>query len=141
MQSNHLILTTGGGTLKNNSICPVIIKDGNFFVLYVYLLGEGFDGMICCPSQLLYFIGHRAYISAARRVTPSVPRELEEYIATAYSSIRQDEAKSNAPHSYTTVRTLLSILRISIVCFTFSSLFYLKTAMSIELNCFVVPIP
>ncbi|KAK1316751.1 Protein PROLIFERA [Acorus calamus] len=56
----------------------------------------------------------RAYISAARRTFPSVPRELEEYIATAYSSIRQDEAKSNAPHSYTTVRTLLSILRISI---------------------------
>ncbi|KAF0887729.1 hypothetical protein E2562_003966 [Oryza meyeriana var. granulata] len=56
----------------------------------------------------------RAYISAARRVIPSVPRELEEYIATAYSSIRQEEAKSNAPHSYTTIRTLLSILRISI---------------------------
>jgi DNA replication licensing factor MCM7 len=56
----------------------------------------------------------RAYISTARRVVPSVPRELEEYIATAYSSIRQEEAKSNAPHSYTTIRTLLSILRISI---------------------------
>ncbi|WVZ08488.1 hypothetical protein V8G54_021834 [Vigna mungo] len=55
----------------------------------------------------------RAYISAARRLSPSVPRELEEYIATAYSSIRQEEARSNAPHSYTTVRTLLSILRIS----------------------------
>uniref|UniRef100_A0A0E0CHQ4 DNA replication licensing factor MCM7 n=1 Tax=Oryza meridionalis TaxID=40149 RepID=A0A0E0CHQ4_9ORYZ len=59
------------------------------------------------------FLG-KAYISAARRVVPSVPRELEEYIATAYSSIRQEEAKSNAPHSYTTIRTLLSILRISI---------------------------
>ncbi|KAK8925711.1 Protein PROLIFERA [Platanthera zijinensis] len=56
----------------------------------------------------------RAYISAARRTSPSVPMELEEYIATAYSSIRQEEAKSSAPHSYTTVRTLLSILRISI---------------------------
>ncbi|PKA52755.1 Protein PROLIFERA [Apostasia shenzhenica] len=56
----------------------------------------------------------RAYISAARRISPSVPRELEEYIATAYSSIRQEEANSSAPHSYTTVRTLLSILRISI---------------------------
>ncbi|XP_047310748.1 DNA replication licensing factor MCM7 [Impatiens glandulifera] len=55
----------------------------------------------------------RAYISAARKVSPSVPRELEEYIASAYSSIRQEEAKSNSPHSYTTVRTLLSILRIS----------------------------
>lgn len=59
----------------------------------------------------------RAYISAARRLSPIVPRELEEYIASAYSSIRQEEAKSNAPHSYTTIRTLLSILRISAVCF------------------------
>ncbi|KAJ3681333.1 hypothetical protein LUZ60_015822 [Juncus effusus] len=66
----------------------------------------GFDPLE--PSVL------RAYISAARRVTPCVPRELEEYIASAYASIRQDEAKSNAPHSYTTIRTLLSILRISI---------------------------
>ncbi|CAA6654398.1 unnamed protein product [Spirodela intermedia] len=56
----------------------------------------------------------RAYISAARRISPSVPRDLEEYVVTAYASIRQDEAKSNAPHSYTTIRTLLSILRISI---------------------------
>ncbi|CAI8583588.1 unnamed protein product [Vicia faba] len=55
----------------------------------------------------------RAYISAARRLSPTVPRELEEYIASAYSSIRQEEAKSTTPHSYTTVRTLLSILRIS----------------------------
>ncbi|GJV52220.1 DNA replication licensing factor MCM7 [Tanacetum coccineum] len=55
----------------------------------------------------------RAYISAARKLSPSIPRELEEYIATAYSSIRQEEAKSNTPTSYTTVRTLLSILRIS----------------------------
>ncbi|KAJ4850343.1 Mcm2-7 hexameric complex component [Turnera subulata] len=55
----------------------------------------------------------RACISAARRLSPYVPKELEEYIATAYSSIRQEEAKSNTPHSYTTVRTLLSILRIS----------------------------
>ncbi|XP_031101719.1 DNA replication licensing factor MCM7 [Ipomoea triloba] len=55
----------------------------------------------------------RAYISTARKLSPCVPRELEEYIASAYSSIRQEEAKSNTPHSYTTVRTLLSILRIS----------------------------
>ncbi|MFQ6619345.1 hypothetical protein Gotur_000962, partial [Gossypium turneri] len=51
--------------------------------------------------------------SVLRRLSPYVPKELEEYIATAYSSIRQEEAKSNSPHSYTTVRTLLSILRIS----------------------------
>ncbi|KAL6505389.1 Mcm2-7 hexameric complex component [Orobanche gracilis] len=57
----------------------------------------------------------RAYISAARKLCPTVPRELEEYIASAYSSIRQEEAKSNTPHSYTTIRTLLSILRISAI--------------------------
>ncbi|VFQ59894.1 unnamed protein product [Cuscuta campestris] len=55
----------------------------------------------------------RAYVSTARKLSPYLPRELEEYIASAYSSIRQEEAKSNTPHSYTTVRTLLSILRIS----------------------------
>lgn len=66
-----------------------------------------------------------AYISAARRVSPSVPKELEEYIASAYSTIRQEEAKSNSPHSYTTVRTLLSILRISAV--SPDSLFYMET--------------
>ncbi|KAL5700906.1 DNA helicase [Ranunculus cassubicifolius] len=55
----------------------------------------------------------RAYISEARKVSPHIPKDLEEYIASAYSSIRQDEAKTSAPHSYTTVRTLLSILRIS----------------------------
>ncbi|KAK6119738.1 hypothetical protein DH2020_046520 [Rehmannia glutinosa] len=38
-----------------------------------------------------------AYISAARKLSPAVPRELEEYIASAYSSIRQEEAKSNTP--------------------------------------------
>ncbi|KAJ0986257.1 hypothetical protein J5N97_004613 [Dioscorea zingiberensis] len=38
----------------------------------------------------------------------------EEYISTAYSRIRQDEDKSSAPHSYTTIRKLLSILGISI---------------------------
>ncbi|XP_057519852.1 DNA replication licensing factor MCM7 [Amaranthus tricolor] len=55
----------------------------------------------------------RAYIASARKVSPSVPRDLEEYIASAYSSIRQEEAQSDTPHSYTTVRTLLSILRLS----------------------------
>lgn len=57
----------------------------------------------------------RAYIASARKVSPSVPRELEEYIASAYSSIRQEEARSDTPHSYTTIRTLLSILRLSAV--------------------------
>ncbi|KAK3180696.1 hypothetical protein Dsin_000085 [Dipteronia sinensis] len=62
---------------------------------------------------LALFLVCSAYISAARRLSPCVPRELEEFNAAAYSSIRQQEAKSNTPHSYTTVRMLLSILRIS----------------------------
>ena len=65
-------------------------------------------------SYSLYFV-FRAYIASARKVSPSVPRDLEEYIASAYSSIRQEEAQSDTPHSYTTVRTLLSILRLSAV--------------------------
>lgn len=63
----------------------------------------------------------RAYISAARKLSPSVPKELEEYVAAAYSGIRQEEARSNTPHSYTTIRTLLSILRISAVSFVYCS--------------------
>lgn len=55
----------------------------------------------------------RAYIAAARRISPSLPKDLTEYIASAYSNMRQEEAQSDAPHSYTTARTLLSILRIS----------------------------
>ncbi|CAH2079406.1 unnamed protein product, partial [Thlaspi arvense] len=56
-----------------------------------------------------------AYISAARRLCLYVPSELGEYIATAYSCIKQEEARSNTPRSYTTVRTLLSILCISAI--------------------------
>ena len=52
-------------------------------------------------------------MAAARRHQPYVPRDLSEYIASAYSSMRQEEAASSAPHSYTTARTLLSILRLS----------------------------
>ncbi|KAK7344681.1 hypothetical protein VNO77_14593 [Canavalia gladiata] len=40
----------------------------------------------------------RACISAARSLSPSVPRELEEYIASAYFGIHQEEEKSNTPH-------------------------------------------
>ncbi|XP_024527474.1 DNA replication licensing factor MCM7 isoform X1 [Selaginella moellendorffii] len=59
------------------------------------------------PSML------RAYVAMARRVVPFVPRTLTEYISSAYAALRQEEAQSNAPHSYTTARTLLSIMRIS----------------------------
>lgn len=36
-----------------------------------------------------------------------------EYVAAVYSEIRADEVASEVPHSYTTARTLLSILRLA----------------------------
>ncbi|KAL0712212.1 hypothetical protein Bca4012_019190 [Brassica carinata] len=89
--------------------CPACDLELAKHVLHVHQTQEspalGFEPL---ESNIL-----RAYISAARRLSPYVPPVLEEYTATAYSSIRQEEAKSNTPHSYTTVRTLLSILRIT----------------------------
>lgn len=55
----------------------------------------------------------RGYVGMARKTKPCVPRDLTEYIALAYATLRQEEVQSDAPHSYTTARTLLSILRIS----------------------------
>lgn len=36
-----------------------------------------------------------------------------EYIAAVYADMRLEEAQTEQPHSYTTARTLLSILRLS----------------------------
>lgn len=58
----------------------------------------------------------RGYVALARRVTPYVPEDLCEYMASAYATLRQEEVQSDAPHSYTTARTLLSIIRVSEVC-------------------------
>ncbi|KAL2643531.1 hypothetical protein R1flu_011118 [Riccia fluitans] len=55
----------------------------------------------------------RGYVALARRVTPYVPQDLCEYVASAYATLRQEEVQSDAPHSYTTARTLLSIIRVS----------------------------
>lgn len=38
---------------------------------------------------------------------------LAEYVAAVYAELRAEEAASDMPHSYTTARTLLSILRLS----------------------------
>ncbi len=46
-------------------------------------------------------------VSAALFLVPA------EYVAAVYSEIRADEVASEVPHSYTTARTLLSILRLS----------------------------
>ena len=56
----------------------------------------------------------RAYVALARRSSPHVPRELTEYVAAAYAELRQEEVESGKDaHSYTTARTLLSILRLA----------------------------
>lgn len=55
----------------------------------------------------------RAYIAAAKRHEPVVPAGLQDYLAAVYAEMRAEEAASDIPHSYTTARTLLSILRLS----------------------------
>ena len=56
----------------------------------------------------------RAYVALARRVSPHFPQDLTEYVATAYAELRQEEADiGDQAHSYTTARTLLSILRLA----------------------------
>ena len=56
----------------------------------------------------------RAYVALARQQSPHFPVELTEYVAAAYAEMRQEEAASGeAAHSYTTARTLLSVLRLA----------------------------
>ncbi|KAL4437489.1 hypothetical protein ABPG77_003470 [Micractinium sp. CCAP 211/92] len=55
----------------------------------------------------------RAYIAAAKQHEPCVPESLTDYVAAVYAEMRAEEAASDVPHSYTTARTLLSILRLS----------------------------
>ncbi|KXZ44931.1 hypothetical protein GPECTOR_60g708 [Gonium pectorale] len=61
------------------------------------------------PLRLL-----RAYIGQARQYEPDVPEQLTEYIASFYAELRQmEKAALGAAATYTTPRTLLSILRLS----------------------------
>ncbi|KAL3138278.1 Mcm2-7 hexameric complex component [Trebouxia sp. C0010 RCD-2024] len=55
----------------------------------------------------------RSYIAKAKQFNPHIPEELTEYVAVVYSEMRADEVAQEVPHSYTTARTLLSILRLS----------------------------
>ncbi|CAK0784982.1 hypothetical protein CVIRNUC_008187 [Coccomyxa viridis] len=55
----------------------------------------------------------RAYVAAAKSHDPFFPEDLTEYVAAVYAEMRQEEAQAQVPHSYTTARTLLSILRLS----------------------------
>jgi DNA replication licensing factor MCM7 len=59
------------------------------------------------PEQL------RVYVAMAKQHAPKIPEDLTEYVAAIYSEIRRQEAMSDRPNSYTTPRTLLSILRLS----------------------------
>ena len=60
------------------------------------------------PAALL-----RAYIAEAKRHEPVVPHTLADYIAAVYAEMRAEEAAAEVPHSYTTARTLLSVVRIA----------------------------
>jgi len=55
----------------------------------------------------------RAYIAKCKQFDPSVPEGLTEYLAAAYSELREEERAAAAPHSYTTARTLFAILRMA----------------------------
>ena len=55
----------------------------------------------------------RSYIAMAREYEPHVPEGLTERIAALYADIRREESESDRPTSYTTARTLLSIVRMS----------------------------
>jgi DNA replication licensing factor MCM7 len=59
------------------------------------------------PRQL------RTYIALAKQHAPRIPKDLTDYVAAVYAEMRRQEAMSDRPHSYTTPRTLLSILRLS----------------------------
>lgn len=60
------------------------------------------------PPEML-----RAYIAAAKQHEPYVPPTLTEYVTAVYAELRAEEAAAEVPHSYTTARTLLSLLRLS----------------------------
>jgi len=54
----------------------------------------------------------RRYISLCKKKTPVVPRELTDYITAAYVELRKD-ARSNSDSTFTSARTLLSIMRLA----------------------------
>jgi DNA replication licensing factor MCM7 len=55
----------------------------------------------------------RAYIAAARSYDPVIPEALGDYISVAYAELRAEEQQDKNPTTYTTARTLLSILRLA----------------------------
>ena len=59
------------------------------------------------PEQL------RTYVAMAKQHQPYIPEDLTEYVSAIYAELRRQEATTDRPNSYTTPRTLLSILRLS----------------------------
>jgi len=78
-------------------------------ILHVHRTGE--------PPQLAFepfdTTTMRQYVAQAKRYNPVIPEDLHEFIVSAYSVMRQEEVNDNSPATYTTARTLLSILRMS----------------------------
>lgn len=66
------------------------------------------DGLELLSPELL-----RAYVATAKTFTPHLPAELGDFVAAVYADMRAKEKQSKVPHSYTTPRTLLSIMRLS----------------------------
>ncbi|KAF9013918.1 MCM-domain-containing protein [Cyathus striatus] len=58
----------------------------------------------------------RHYIAVARRKRPTVSQQVSKYVVDSYVRLRKiskDEASQNKSHSYTSIRTLLGVLRLS----------------------------
>merc|ERR1711881_815513 len=55
----------------------------------------------------------RKYLDAARSMNPELPNELTEHLANAYVTIREDSRNNPKNSSFTSARTLLSIIRMS----------------------------
>eukprot|EP01025_Chloroclados_australasicus_P034441 TRINITY_DN3518_c0_g1_i4.p1 TRINITY_DN3518_c0_g1~~TRINITY_DN3518_c0_g1_i4.p1 ORF type:complete len:799 (+),score=88.53 TRINITY_DN3518_c0_g1_i4:182-2398(+) len=59
------------------------------------------------PEQL------RDYISLAKKYEPILPDNMYEYVASRYVSLREQEQRQRKPSTYTTPRTLMSIMRLA----------------------------
>lgn len=64
----------------------------------------------------------RRYIALCKERMPTVPRELTEYIVSAYVEMRK-EARHNRDMTFTSARTLLAVLRLSTALVSFFFLF------------------
>jgi DNA replicative helicase MCM subunit Mcm2 (Cdc46/Mcm family) len=67
--------------------------------------------VVSFPPQLL--LPPPSSLPLPLQYDPFVPEALSDYLAAVYAEMRAEEASCEVPHSYTTARTLLSILRLS----------------------------